>query len=123
MDLFTPLGLVEDPDRPTALDRRVFVKGLGLVGMGLLTSTLGGCEYLADAIKNRPVRRRLRTGSPEVDADIATYREAVAAMKALPASDPRSWAAQAEMPRHRRRRVQLLRARNPVSLLQLAHRA
>jgi tyrosinase len=97
MDLFTPWGLMADPDLPTALDRRVFVKGIGLVGMGLLTSTLGGCEYLADAIKNRPVRRRLRTGSPEVDADIATYRQAVAAMKALPASDPRSWAAQAEI--------------------------
>ena len=41
------------------------------------------------------MRRWLRTGSAEVDADIAIYRDAVAAMKALPASNPISWAAQA----------------------------
>ena len=77
------------------ISRRVFVKGLGLVSLALVMSTCGGCEQIIDKIKNRPVRRRLRTGSPEVDADIETYRQAVAAMKALPASDPRSWASQA----------------------------
>ena len=41
------------------------------------------------------MRRRLRTGSAEVDADINTYRNAVQAMKALPASNPISWEAQA----------------------------
>lgn len=75
--------------------RRVFIKGVGLVSAALVTGLLGGCERLADAIRNRPIRRRLRTGSPEVDAAIDIYRDAVAAMKALPASDPRSWAAQA----------------------------
>lgn len=77
------------------LSRRVFVKGLGFVSMGLLLGTLGGCEQLAEAIRNRPIRRRLRIGSAEVDADIATYRQAVTLMKALPGSDPRSWTAQA----------------------------
>jgi tyrosinase len=75
--------------------RRVFVKGLGFVSIGLLLGSLGGCEQIADAIKNRPTRRRLRTGSAEVDADIATYKQAVDLMKALPGSDPRSWIAQA----------------------------
>jgi tyrosinase len=77
------------------LSRRVFVKGLGFVSIGLLLGTLGGCEQLAEAIRNRPMRRRLRTGSAEVDADIATYKQAVTLMKALPASDPRNWTAQA----------------------------
>ena len=77
------------------LSRRVFVKGLGFVSMGLILGTLGGCEQLAEAIRNRPIRRRLRIGSAEVDADIATYRQAVTLMKALPGSDPRSWTAQA----------------------------
>lgn len=77
------------------LSRRVFVKGLGFVSLGLLMGTMGGCDGLAEAIKNRPIRRRLRTGSPEVDADIATYRQAVTLMKALPAGDQRSWNNQA----------------------------
>ncbi|HTE01313.1 MAG TPA: tyrosinase family protein [Mucilaginibacter sp.] len=80
---------------PTNLSRRVFVKGVGLVSAALLLGTMGGCEQIAEAIKNRPMRRRLRTGSPEVDADIATYRQAVTLMKALPANDPRNWAKQA----------------------------
>jgi tyrosinase len=74
------------------LSRRVFVKGLGLVSVGLIFGMLGGCEAIAEAIANRPTRRRLRTGSPEVDADIATYTNAVQLMQALPASDPRNWA-------------------------------
>ena len=77
------------------VNRRVFVKGVGVVTVGLLLGTLGGCEQLAEAIRNRPMRRRLRTGSAAVDADIATYRHAVELMKALPASDPTSWTAQA----------------------------
>lgn len=80
------------------LNRRVFIKGLGFVGMGLIWGVLGGCDQLADAIKNRPTRRWLRTGSAEVDADIATYRQAVTLMKDLDntnPSDPRSWKNQA----------------------------
>ena len=85
------------PHEPLNLnvDRRVFIKGLGYVSAGLFLATLGGCESCVEQIKNRPVRRRLRTGSAEVDAAIATYKDAVAAMKALPASNPRSWSAQA----------------------------
>src|ERR1700687_1020883 len=80
------------------MNRRVFVKGLGLVSLELVLSTLlGGCETLIEQIKNRPVRRHLRTGSPEVDAAIAIYKDAVAKMQALPSSDPRSWAAQAAL--------------------------
>ena len=75
--------------------RRVFVQGIGFVSLSLLMGTFGGCEKIIEDIKNRPMRRRLRTGSAEVDADIAIYQDAVAAMKALPGSDPRSWTAQA----------------------------
>jgi len=82
-------------DLKQGLGRRVFIKGLGFVSLGLMLSTLGGCEGCVEKIENRPVRRRLRTGSPEVDAAIATYKNAVTAMKGLPASDPRRWAAQA----------------------------
>jgi len=85
-------------DQPKDLDRRVFIKGLGYVSLGLIFSTLfGGCESIAEQIRNRPVRRRLRTGSAEVDAAIAIYKDAVNKMKALPVSDPRSWAAQAAL--------------------------
>jgi tyrosinase len=80
------------------LSRRVFIQGLGFVSIGLLLGTMGGCEKIIEDINNRPIRRRLRTGSPEVDADIATYRDAVKAMKDLDSSnpsDPRSWLNQA----------------------------
>jgi tyrosinase len=77
------------------VSRRVFVRGLGFVSLGLIFGTMGGCEDLAEAIRNRPIRRRLRTGSAAVDADITTYRTAVELMKALPASNPTSWTAQA----------------------------
>jgi tyrosinase len=76
-------------------DRRVFIKGLGWISAGLLFATLGGCETLLEQIKNRPTRRRLRTGSPEVDAVIETLKQGVTLMNGLPSSDPRSWIAQA----------------------------
>lgn len=82
-------------DLEQGFDRRVFIRGLGFVSAGLLFSTLGGCEKWFEKIKNRPVRRRLRTGSAEVDAAIATYKNAVTLMSARPGSDPRSWSAQA----------------------------
>jgi tyrosinase len=80
------------------LSRRVFIKGLGLVSLSLLMGTMGGCDGLSEAIKNRPIRRRLRTGSPEVDADIATYRQAVSLMKDMNTTAPgdqRNWNNQA----------------------------
>lgn len=75
--------------------RRIFIQGLGLVSVGLLAGTLGGCDQLAEAIRNRPLRRRLRTGSPEVDAAIDLYSQAVSAMKGLAAGNALSWTAQA----------------------------
>jgi tyrosinase len=90
--MMDPFGQPED------MQRRVFIKGLGCVSLGLIFSTmLGGCESLLEQIKNRPVRRRLRTGSAKVDDVIAIYKDAVTQMKALPNSDPRSWAAQAAL--------------------------
>jgi tyrosinase len=87
------MDYIEQPENP---DRRIFVKGVGFVSLGLVTTTLlGGCEALIEQIRNRPVRRRLRTGSPDVDNSIAIYKDAVTKMQALPASNPRSWAAQA----------------------------
>ena len=79
-----------------APQRRAFLKGLGGTALGLfVASTLGGCESLLEAIRNRPVRRRLNAVNAPVQLDVQTYRAAVAAMQALPAGDPRSWAAQA----------------------------
>ena len=83
---------------PKKIERRIFIKGIGFVSASLLLGTLGGCEELAESIRNRPIRRRLRTGSAAVDADIATYRDAVKLMKDLSMSnpaDPRGWAKQA----------------------------
>ena len=76
--------------------RRVFVKGLGSVGVSLLVATtLGGCERIAKQIRNRPLRRRIRPGSAAVDADIAAYSQAVELMKGLPSADQRNWLAEA----------------------------
>lgn len=82
-------------DRVGPINRRDLVKGVGLTSLGLLaTASLGGCESLIEAIRNRPVRRRLRTGSAAVDDAVDIYKDAVTAMKALPSSNPRSWIAQ-----------------------------
>src|SRR5215213_7802461 len=76
--------------------RRVFVKGLGSVGVSLvLAATLGGCERIAEQNRNRPVRRRIRSGSADVDADMATYSNAVQLMKGLGPADQRNWRAEA----------------------------
>src|SRR6185295_9571588 len=94
MEYLTPKDF-EDNDPLSTVSRRVFIKGLGFVSVSLLVGTMGGCDKLADAIKNRPVRRRLRTGSAEVDADINTYRTAVQNMKNLASNISTSWEAQA----------------------------
>lgn len=79
----------------SGVNRRIFIKGLGFVSVALLVGTMGSCDKILEDIKNRPVRRSLRVGSAAVDADIATYRDAVTAMKALPGGNPTSWTAQA----------------------------
>lgn len=77
--------------------RRHVLQSIGsLALLGAAPLTLGGCESLLEQIRNRPVRRSLRT-MPANDQVIQTYRAAVAAMKALPASDRRSWNAQAQI--------------------------
>jgi tyrosinase len=82
-------------EKPEDAGRRIFIKGLGLVSLGLVSGVLlGGCESIVRQIQNRPIRRRIRTGSTRVDDDLAIYADAVAAMKVLPNSDPRSWFAQ-----------------------------
>ncbi|HEV7683522.1 MAG TPA: tyrosinase family protein [Pyrinomonadaceae bacterium] len=90
MENLTP-SLAEELISPNGHSRRVFVQGLGFVSIGLLLGLFGGCEKIIEDIKNRPIRRRLRPGVPEVDADIAIYRDAVTAMKGLPGGDPRHW--------------------------------
>lgn len=95
MEALTPADFNSPLDFTGNTSRRVFIKGLGFVSASLLLATLGGCERIAEQIRNRPVRRRLRTGSAEVDADIETYRQAVLAMKGLPNNDARRWLAEA----------------------------
>jgi tyrosinase len=63
--------------------------------IGILMVT-GGCESLINAIKNRPTRRSFGSLAP-TDPLIDAYKAAVSAMKALPASDPRSWSRQAKI--------------------------
>ena len=74
------------------LPRRDFNKALCAAATTLF---YGGCEKFLDSIRNRPVRRNVTTA--EAAADIATYKAAVTAMKALPAADPRSWNGQANI--------------------------
>jgi len=73
-------------------ERRIFIRGVGLVGTGLLLSTLGGCEQLLREIEHRPTRRWIGSGSAAVNQDLDTYTQAVTLMKGLAASDARNWA-------------------------------
>lgn len=81
----------------TDLHRRAVVSAL-LKGaaLGLAGLPLGGCESWLQKIRNRPMRRDLATLAPN-DPIIDAYKAAVAAMKALPASDPRNWSRQADI--------------------------
>jgi tyrosinase len=74
-------------------DRRIFIRGVGLVGTGLLLSTLGGCEQLLKEIEHRPTRRWIGSGSHAVNHDLAIYTDAVKLMEGLGSSDARNWAA------------------------------
>lgn len=72
---------------------------LGLAALGLVPA-VAGCEQLiediAEAIRNRPVRRNVANLDPDDDI-IRIYIDAVEQMKALPGTDPRSWEAQANI--------------------------
>jgi tyrosinase len=82
---------IENPSRRTVLAALAQASLLGLSGL-----TLGGCEHIRRKIAQRRTRRDLATLAAN-DPIIETYRAAVAAMKALPASDPRSWNRQAQI--------------------------
>jgi len=76
--------------------RRDFMKGataLGITGVALWS---GACESACNKIKNRPTRRNI-ANLPANDPIIETYKQAVAAMKALPSSDGRNWNRQADI--------------------------
>ncbi len=88
------MNTIESVGRRAALDRLGRLGALSLLGGAPFA--LGGCEALLERIRNRPIRRSLRT-LPDNDPVIQTYRAAVAAMKALPASDRRNWNAQAQI--------------------------
>src|SRR5258708_26244257 len=66
-----------------------------LTALGLLYAT-GGCEKPPDESKNGPVGGDL-AGLPAGAPVVQAYKDAVAAMKALPAADPRNWIRQAEI--------------------------
>ena len=83
---------VQDINILASPDRRIFLRGVGLVGTSLLLSTLGGCEHLLEEIKHRPTRRWIGSGSAAVNQDLNTYAEAVSLMQGLASSDARNWA-------------------------------
>src|ERR1700722_15383652 len=82
---------VQDVNILASPERRIFLRGIGIVGTSLLLSTLGGCEQLLEDIKNRPTRRWIGSGSSAVNHDLKTYADAVSLMKQLAATDARNW--------------------------------
>src|SRR5262249_7851547 len=84
------------------LDRRTVL----MQGAAAFALTLPGTQALAATRRNRivtPILRRKIVTRPNIhslalnDADLQAYRDAVKAMKALPASDARNWTKQAEI--------------------------
>ena len=70
------------------LDRR---EAFLLSSAGLTwTLALGGCDKIFEKIKNRPMRRDV-SGLASNDPILQTYREGIAAMRALGAGDRRNW--------------------------------
>ena len=47
MEVLTSADLAND-FTPDDRGRRIFIQGLGLVGVGLLSGTLGGCDRIAE---------------------------------------------------------------------------
>nr|NUR36718.1 tyrosinase family protein [Sphingomonas sp.] len=54
------------------------------------TLALGGCDKIFEKIKKRPVRRDI-SGLASNDSILQTYRDGIAAMRALGAGDRRNW--------------------------------
>ncbi len=76
--------------------RRDFLRGVGAASITGLTLWAGGCESCRNQIEHRPTRRNIANLAPN-DPIIQSYKDAVAAMKALPSSDGRNWTKQAEI--------------------------
>lgn len=79
--------------------RRDFLKEASALGLASVSIWAGGCESCSQQIQNRPTRKNIQTlwNANPSDPIITAYKKAVAAMKALPSSDPRSWQAQAQI--------------------------
>jgi tyrosinase len=73
--------------------RREFLQATGIASTALF---MGGCESCRDQIENRPIRRNIANLAAN-DPIIQAFKDGVQAMKNLPASDPRSWTAQANI--------------------------
>jgi len=77
--------------------RRHVLATLGKASLlGMAGFALGGCESILKKIRERPTRRDIATLAAN-DPTVDTYKAAVAAMKALPSSDPRNWQRQADI--------------------------
>jgi tyrosinase len=77
-------------------NRRDFLR---TVMAGASWGLLGACATVEDCrreIANRPVRRNINSLAPDHPIIVA-YKSAITQMKALPASDPRSWTNQARI--------------------------
>lgn len=83
-------------ENPSFFTRRDFIKGAGALGITGIALWSGGCEACWKKIKERPTRRNIANLAAN-DPIIQTYKDAVAAMKALPTSDGRSWTKQADI--------------------------
>src|SRR5580704_12727335 len=84
--------IMRDFNALTDPERRIFLKGVGAVSTSLVLATLGGCEHLLEEIEHRPTRRWIGSGTSAEKHAMEIYTSAVAAMKALPASDLSNWA-------------------------------
>lgn len=76
--------------RLRGISRRDFLR---MTAAGAIAVLIDGCqliEQILEKIANRPVRRNLST-LPATDPVVVAYANAVTAMRALPASNKRSW--------------------------------
>ena len=85
-----------DTNYASLFSRRDFLAGAGAFATLSAAFFSGGCEACLTQIQNRPTRRNIAPLSA-TDPIVTNYKAAVAAMKALPASNPISWQAQAEI--------------------------
>ncbi len=85
-----------DPTRVNGPSRRGFLAQAGALAAFSLSFWTGGCEGCLNRIRHRPTRRNI-ANLAATDPIVVTYKNAVAAMKALPSSNPISWVAQANI--------------------------